>query len=393
MLEFIAPASPDPLWAIAAEFAADTRDTKVDLVVGVYRDQHGKTPTMAAVKMAEARLANEAASKAYKGLSGNQAFNAVRAELLFASVAVRNRAATIQTVGGTGALRLLSDFIALARPDATVWISDPGYVNHEPIARAAGLRVCHYPYLGSDGKVNEQAMLDALGQARRNDVVLLHGCCHNPTGADMSPDTWAAITRLAQHNGFIPLVDIAYLGLGDGLEADLAGLRTMADQLDELLVVASCSKNLGLYSERTGCAMVLGRTTSDSMAAAGVLENLARTNYSMPPDHGAAVAAAILDDAVLRSVWIGELGQMRERISRNRDALVDAIMQRGADAHWEALRTHRGMFSMLPLRQEQMVRLRQTYGVYGTNSGRINIAGLKESDVGYVADSILSVLR
>lgn len=392
MLDRLASPARDPLWAIASEFGADTRAHKIDLVVGVYRDEHGRTPVMQAVSAAESRLAAQAPSKSYKGLAGHREFNRLMTALLLEPTPAHPRAATLQTVGGTGALRLLADLVAWARPGATLWIGTPGYVNHEPIARAAGLEVRHYPYLGPDGRVDEPAMLRALARARTDDVVVLHGCCHNPSGVDLAPSAWQALSRLVSERGLIPLVDMAYLGLGDGVEGDLAGLHLMASQVEQMFVAASCSKNMGLYSERTGCAVVLGRTAAAAASAMAAMEHLARANYSMPPDHGAAVAALVLGDPALHSVWRAELAAMRERIVANREALAAAFAARCDDSRLLALREHRGMFSTLPLQPAQMARLRLEHAVYGTDSGRINIAGLRAGEAARVAEAVLAVV-
>lgn len=392
MLASLATVAPDPLWGLTAAFRADPRPDKVDLVVGVYRDDAGQTPVMSAVKTAEERLAAAGASKAYRGLAGNTEFNAALATLLLGNDAGRLvRQHTMQTVGGTGALRLLADFIAVASPGARVWVSDPGYVNHVPIMRAAGLAVDRYRWRADGGVLDADAMFADLWAARAGDVVLLHGCCHNPTGIDMDIEVWQSVAERCAKQGLIALVDMAYLGLADGLEQDAAGLRLMADALDTVLVAASCSKSMGLYCERTGAAMVIGKNRAALQPVGGVLERITRSNYSMPPDHGAAIVAAILGDAALTACWRDELEHMRQRIVGNRRRLDDALASLGASVALQNLSRHKGMFSMLPLDANAMERLRTDHAIYGTQGGRINIAGLAPAQIDRVAGALVAV--
>lgn len=392
MLATLATVAPDPLWGLTAAFRADPRPDKVDLVVGVYRDDSGQTPVMAAVKAAEERLAAAGASKAYRGLAGNADFNVGLATLLLGNDVGRlSRQHTMQTVGGTGALRLLADFIAVASPGARVWVSDPGYVNHVPIMRAAGLAVDRYRWRAEGGVLDADAMFADLWAARAGDVVLLHGCCHNPTGIDMSMEVWQTVAERCAKQGLIPLVDMAYLGLADGLEQDAAGLRLLVDALDTVLVAASCSKSMGLYCERTGAAMVIGKSRAALQPVGGVLERITRSNYSMPPDHGAAIVAAILGDAALTASWRNELEHMRQRIVGNRRRLDGALASLGAPVALQNLSRHKGMFSMLPLDADAMERLRADHAIYGTQGGRINIAGLAPEQIDRVAGALVAV--
>lgn len=392
MLATLATVAPDPLWGLTAAFRADPRPDKVDLVVGVYRDDSGQTPVMAAVKAGEERLAAAGASKAYRGLAGNADFNVGLATLLLGNDVGRlSRQHTMQTVGGTGALRLLADFIAVASPGARVWVSDPGYVNHVPIMRAAGLAVDRYRWRAEGGVLDADAMFADLWAARAGDVVLLHGCCHNPTGIDMSMEVWQTVAERCAKQGLIPLVDMAYLGLADGLEQDAAGLRLLVDALDTVLVAASCSKSMGLYCERTGAAMVIGKSRAALQPVGGVLERITRSNYSMPPDHGAAIVAAILGDAALTASWRNELEHMRQRIVGNRRRLDGALASLGAPVALQNLSRHKGMFSMLPLDADAMERLRADHAIYGTQGGRINIAGLAPEQIDRVAGALVAV--
>lgn len=386
MLAALPIAEPDPLWALISSFREDRRTDKIDLVVGVYRDASGQTPVMRAVQEAEARLASAAASKSYRALSGNQAFNDGISRLLLGDGAeALDRQCTIQTVGGTGALRVLADFIALVSPDATVWNTNPGYVNHRPIMLAAGLGVKPFRWQDAEVGLDIAAAIADLAEARRGDVVILHGCCHNPTGIDPSPEQWRQLAALCKAKGLIPLIDMAYQGFGEGIEADAAGLRHFAGEVDTMLVAASCSKNMGLYCERTGAAMVVAPDRRPLANIRATLERITRANYSMPPEHGAAVAAALFENP---GPWLAELDGCRRRVAEIRNALADALEANGANASFQALRRQKGMFSLLPLDQRQMQQLRTEFGVYGTVNGRINIAGLLPDQIARLAEAL-----
>lgn len=390
MLTHLAAAPPDPLWAITAAFEADSRPDKMDLGLGIYRDDSGRTPVLESVLAAERQLAASASSKAYRPLAGNAAFNAGMTRLLLGDDTSRNdRTVTMQTVGGTGALRMLAELIATAHPNATVWLSDPGYLNHRPLMGAAGLKLATYPWRSARGTADVDPMLDRLQAARAGDVVLVQGCCHNPTGLDLPPEGWAALAALCGERGLVPLVDLAYHGLGDGLDADAAGLRCLVDRLDTVLIAASCSKNMSLYCERVGAALAVVPTPAAATSVRSVMENIARRTYSMPPDHGAAIAAAIL---AAPAEWHAELEAMRQRIRAVRAALVDALRLTGAPGTLLDMAHHRGMFSVLPFTPPQMTALRDRYGLYGMPGGRINIAGIPVSRVGQVADAITATV-
>lgn len=386
MLELLPTPPADPLWDLAAEFGADPRPERLDLVLGVYRDPTGVTPVMRAVRDAEIRLAERSASKEYRGLSGNTAFNRAMLSLVLGGDVPAGRATAVQTVAGTGALRLLADLVRQTRPGATVWISDPAYVNHRPIMEAAGLAVRTYRW------TDPQGLLEDLRGAGRDDVVLLQGCCHNPTGVDPTREVWEALARAAARTGWVPFLDLAYHGLGDGLDEDLWAARMLADRLPEVLAAVSCSKNFGLYADRTGCAIVLGSSARALRHVETALQNAARTLYSMPPEHGAAVVATILRDAELRGVWRAELDAMRSRIAGGRAALVARLEELGCGGWAEPLARQKGMFAGLPLSPEQMAALRRDHGVYGTAAGRVNIAGLPSDRVDQLAGAIAAVL-
>ncbi|MCT4353097.1 aromatic amino acid transaminase [Streptomyces sp. Je 1-79] len=385
MLELLAAPPVDPLWDLSAEFAADPRPERLDLVLGVYRDHTGVTPVMAAVKEAEIRLAGRSDSKEYRGLSGHTTFNRAMLSMVLGTEARTARATAVQTVAGTGALRLVADLVRQTRPGTTVWISDPAYVNHRPILEGAGLTVRTYAC--------GDRMVDDLRAAGRGDVVLLQGCCHNPTGVDPDAETWEALAGLAAEHGWVPFVDLAYHGLGDGLDADLWATRMLADRLPEVLIAVSCSKNFGLYSDRTGCAIVLGPSRQTLRHVETALQNAARVMYSMPPDHGAAVVATVLEDQRLRAVWREELDAMRGRITANRADLAAHLDALGCPEAAASLRSQKGMFSMLPLTSDQMRRMRRQSAIYGTNAGRINIAGVCAHRIPFLAQGIATALE
>jgi aspartate aminotransferase len=286
---------------------------------------------------------------------------------------------------------MLAELIRTARPDATVWLSNPSYINHRPVMEAAGLSVAEYPYFDPKSKqVNEAAMLDQIATLGKQDVLLLHGCCHNPTGADISLATWQRIAELAEQKGFLPFIDIAYQGFGDGLMEDAAGLRLLADRLPELLIATSCSKNFGLYRERTGAAIIVGKNLEDSLKAKGRILEVARGSYSMPPDHGAALVAAILGRDDLKTMWIDELTLMNKRINRLRSALVSHFREASGSNRFDYFGQHRGMFSVTGLNSDQIDTLRIDHGIYMIGGGRVNVAGLKESDIPRLVDCFLA---
>lgn len=383
----------DPILSLMAECQADQRTQKVDLGLGVYRDASGQTPVMTAVKKAEARLLDQQASKSYVGPAGSEAFNSAMIELILGDNASKSRAVGVQTPGASGALKLLADVIKQSNPGATVWLTDLSYANHATIMQAAGLAIRYFPYFDQESKlVNEVPMLEALSQAGPNDVVLLHGCCHNPTGADLSLVQWQAITELALKQGFLPFIDIAYQGFGDGMDADVEGFRYLAERVESYVVASSCSKNFGLYRERTGIAMVAGSSLQQSQIIKARLMERARTTYTMPPDHGGAIVEMILNDAVLKQEWLHEVEQMRTRVHSLRQQLAHAFAVRShSSAHYDFITQHKGMFSVLGIHPQQVERLAKEFGIYLVGSGRINVAGMKESQIAYIADSLLAV--
>ncbi len=383
----------DPIISLSAAFRNDPRSEKVDLGIGVYKNSLGETPIMRSIQQAQELVMQSQKSKSYVGLAGCEEFNQCMVDLVLGDSPVQERVSVIQTPGASGALRMLADLIRFAQPETTVWLTDPSYVNHKPIMEAAGLKVKFYSYFSPKTKmVNADRMLADLAYAGPKDVVVLHGCCHNPTGADIDFSAWQAITELAQKNGFTPFVDIAYQGFGDGLQQDAQGLRHMAERVEEMLVTTSCSKNFGLYRERTGAAIVLGKNATDAANAKGKLLGLARTTYTMPPDHGAALVRTVLQNEQLTAIWKSELSEMQQRLLTLRQSLCNQLRNQYNTSQFDFIESHKGMFTMLGLTSDQMVRLREEFGIYGVADSRINIAGLTEKDIPYVADAIIKVL-
>lgn len=382
----------DPILSLTVAFRNDPRDQKVDLGIGVYKNNKGETPIMRAVAEAQKIVTNSQTTKSYVGLAGCEEFNHSMVQLLLSGTSVLDRVSAIQTPGASGALRMLGDLMKVAQPETTVWISNPSYVNHKPVMEAAGLKVRYYRYFSPATKqVDVAQMLDDLATAGPKDVVLLHGCCHNPTGADIDFAAWQAITELALKNGFIPFVDIAYQGFGDGLAEDAKGLQFMAERVEEMLITTSCSKNFGLYRERTGAAIVIGKNAQESANAKGKLLTLARSTYTMPPDHGAALVKTILQNAELTTTWKQELCEMQQRLLNLRQTLCNELRNQHNTSQFDFIESHKGMFTVLGFTPEQMGTLRDEYGIYGVGDGRINIAGLTEEHIPYVANAIVKV--
>ncbi|EKF9176250.1 aspartate/tyrosine/aromatic aminotransferase [Vibrio cholerae] len=382
----------DPILSLSVAFRNDPRPQKVDLGIGVYKNSLGETPIMRAVALAQDKVVASQKTKSYVGLAGCEEFNQSMMQLVLGSTLDTERTIAIQTPGASGALRMLGDLMRVAQPDTTVWITDPSYVNHKPVMEAAGLKVRYYRYFSRETKmVDTEQMLADLEQAGTKDVVLLHGCCHNPTGADIDFSAWQAITELAQKNGFIPFVDIAYQGFGDGLEQDAQGLRYMAERMEEMLITTSCSKNFGLYRERTGAAIVIGKNQQEVTNARGKMLTLARSTYTMPPDHGAALVKTVLRDEQLTAIWKQELSEMQQRLLTLRKNLCNELRNQHNTRQLDFIESHRGMFTVLGFSAEQMGRLREEFAIYGVADGRINIAGLTEKDIPYVANAIIHV--
>jgi aspartate/tyrosine/aromatic aminotransferase len=393
MLANLAAPPTDPILGMAKLFASDSDPGKIDLGIGVYHDAAGGAPVLQTVKQAEFWLAETQTSKRYLSSAGNPDFNRlIRGLIMREGHELYERSRTIQTPGGTGALRLAGDFIAKLSPEARVYIPAQTWANHHAIFPAARLDVQKYPYYNAEtGKVLFDEMVAALQALRPGDAVVLHGCCQNPTGADLSPSQWISIAKLLNAKGAVPLIDLAYLGFANGLEEDAEGVRLLGSLVPEMLVASSCSKNFALYRERVGALTLIAATPSDAEAAAAHAIPLARTNWSMPPDHGAAVVAHILGTPELRIQWEAEVAVMRDRINGIRRALADRLTLR-ANQDFSFLAEQRGMFTQLSIGPDAVSRLRTQHHVHITGSGRLNVAGLTAGNVITVADAIALVL-
>ncbi|RWG71982.1 amino acid aminotransferase [Mesorhizobium sp.] len=393
MFETLQPAPADKILALIGLYHADTRPGKVDLGVGVYKDRNGRTPVMRAVREAEKRLLAGQDTKPYLGLAGDIGFNAAMIRLAFGDNADHSRIRAAQAPGGSGALRLVAELLQRTRPGATVWLSDPTWPNHLPVMRAAGLQVRDYPYFDAvSGAVRFDDMLAALKTATSGDVVLLHGCCHNPTGANLDAAQWAKVADVLLERGLLPFVDIAYQGFGEGLDADAAGLRLLAGKVPEMVVASSCSKNFAVYRDRVGSAMIMAKDGAQADVAMSQMLAAARALYSMPPDHGAAAVRMVLEDADLKKVWETELEEMRLRMLRLRVAFAEALRRQSNSDRFDFVASHRGMFSRLGLTEAQVERLRTEHAVYMVGDSRINVAGLPEDGMDELAKAIVSVL-
>lgn len=386
---------PDPILGLSVKFNADPNPHKIDLGAGIYKDEKGHTPVLASVKAAEALRTQKESSKAYLGSAGSALFNErITALNLGDHKAVSaNRVRTISTPGGTGALRVAGEFINTCRPGATIWVSDPTWANHEGVFTAAGLTVKTYPYYDHDSKgLDFPGMISALKQVSEGDAVLLHACCHNPSGMDLNREQWREIADVARHIGFIPVIDMAYQGFGHSLDEDAYGLRLMADTVEEMILCSSCSKNFGLYRDRIGACSIIGKNESSADIINSVLLRVVRVNYSMPPAHGAAVVETILGSEELTAQWHGELKAMRDRINGMRRLLVDALAASGVTRDFSFITRQNGMFSFLGIDKEQVQRLQDDFSIYIVGSGRISIAAISPDNVEYLAESIAAVL-
>ena len=381
------PVESDSLLKLIALANADPRPDKIDVGVGVFRDAVGNTPILKVMKEAEQRLVDTQESKSYLGSAGDKRFAELLRPILLGEHAEDERIAGLQTPGGCGALRLGFELIATANPGARVLVGTPTWPNHPPIIDAVRLEQLDYPYYETgQGAIRFKDMLEALARGEPGDVALLHGCCHNPTGADLNPVQWAEVTDVCRERGLIPLVDIAYQGFGQGLDEDAAGLRGILSQCDEVIVAQSCDKNFSVYRDRVGCLFVKTGSASGSATAMGHVFQRAREMWSMPPDHGAAAARIILDDPELRARWLVELKGMRDRINAVRQRIATG------DPRLAFIGKQFGMFSMLPLSVEQVLKLREDHGIYMADSGRFNVVGLGDHEIDRFIAAVVEAL-
>ena len=394
MFETLSKAPGDKILALMGEYAADPRPTKIDLGVGVYKDEQGTTPIMTSVKKAEQKILSQGKTKTYLGIAGNKGYGAAVLDLALADSVDRSRVRIAQAPGGTGSLWVLMQLVNRAKPGATVWVSDPTWPNHNPIAENSGLVVKTYPYFDPDTRgVKFEQMLATLDGLGKDDVVLLHGCCHNPTGANLTPAQWDKVAASLARTGALPFIDLAYLGFGDGLLEDAYGTRKVIASVPEALIAFSGSKNFGLYRERVGAAILIARDAAQADVAQSQLLNIIRGAYSQPPDHGAEIIRTILEDAELRAEWETELNQMRARMIRLREKLSEAIRQRSNSKDFDFIAAHRGMFSLLGLENSVVEHLKAANGIYMIGDSRINVAGIPEDRVGELADALLNAIK
>ena len=396
MFEKITAAPADPILGLTDIFRADARPNKINLGIGVYKDETGKTPVLTSVKKAEQYLLENETTKNYLGIEGIPAFASCTQELLFGKespIVTARRARTAQTPGGTGGLRVAADFIANQTSAKRIWISNPSWPNHKNVFSAVGLEVLEYAYYDAANHAFDfDGLLNSLKQAQAGDVVLFHGCCHNPTGIDPTAEQWAQLAELSVANGWLPLFDFAYQGFANGLEEDAQGLRIFAAKHQELIVASSYSKNFGLYNERVGACTIVAADAETADRAFSQVKAAIRANYSNPPSHGAAVVATILGNDALRAMWEQELTDMRQRIHRMRQLFVNTLQEKGAQQDFSFIIQQNGMFSFSGLTKEQVLRLREEFGVYAVNSGRVNVAGMTPDNMAPLCEAIVAVL-
>jgi len=390
MLEALTAQPQDKILQLIALYRDDQRADKIDLGVGVYKDATGLTPVMRAVKAAEQQLWQVEQTKTYTTLAGDPAFGTAMTTMILGD-GYADRAAAIATPGGTGAIRQALELVKLAAPHATVWLSNPTWPNHPSIIKYLGMKSAEYRYF--DAKtcgIDFTGLLEDLAQVQPGDVVLLHGCCHNPTGANLNAAEWAQVADVLEARGAIPFIDLAYQGFGDGLEEDAAATRMIAARFPQVLIAASCSKNFGIYRERTGILIALGDPARRAVTQ-GNLNFLNRQNYSFPPDHGARLVTMILADPDLTADWKAELEEVRLNMLTLRQSLADALRRATNSDRYDFIAHHRGMFSRLGLTEAQVMALRANHGIYMVNDSRINIAGLNTRTVPILAAAIATV--
>ncbi|MBW7883047.1 MAG: aspartate/tyrosine/aromatic aminotransferase [Caldilineaceae bacterium] len=396
MFDHIVAAPPDPILGLTEAFKKDPNTRKINLGVGVYKDAQGRTPVLHAVKAAEERLLREENTKNYLPIDGNPDFDAATQRLLFgpdSAIVTEGRAVTVQAPGGTGALRVAADFIASTIGPKTVWLSEPTWPNHPSVFGAAGLPTASYPYFDKESQgVNFDGMVETLRSVPEGDVVVLHGCCHNPTGVDLHPAQWEALAEMLVERNLLPVLDFAYQGFANGLDEDTTGLQVLSRICPELLIASSYSKNFGLYNERVGALTLVAGQREAATTTLSQIKRVVRANYSNPPAHGAAVVATVLNDSALRAQWEEEVTAMRTRINSMRHLFVETLQEKGVERDFSYILHQRGMFSFSGLNIDQVKALRERYAIYIVNSGRINVAGMTETNMDYLCSAIADVL-
>ncbi len=396
MFDKVLAAPADPILGLTEEFKKDTRAEKINLGVGIYKNEEGQTPVLNTVKKAEAVLLENEKTKSYLTIEGTAEYGLAVQKLLFgadAEIVNQKRAKTAQAPGGTGALRVAGEFIKRQLGDVKIWISNPTWANHNGVFSAAGIETAQYSYYNAETKDKDFAgMVADLEKASAGDIVLLHGCCHNPTGIDPTSDEWETLAKLVAEKGLLPLFDFAYQGFAKGVEEDAQGLRTFAKYNKEILVASSFSKNFGLYNERVGAFTLVAENEKVATTAFSQVKSIIRSIYSNPPAHGSAVVTQILGDAALRAEWEAEVAEMRDRIQQMRELFVATLKAEGVDADFSFIERQNGMFSFSGLSKEQVNRLKEEFGIYIVGSGRISVAGMTKSNMGPLCKGIAAVL-
>ncbi|KZN14446.1 amino acid aminotransferase [Marinomonas sp. TW1] len=397
MFEHIQAAPADPILGLNDAYKKDPNPNKINLGVGVYKDEQGHTPILKAVKQAEERLLFQEKSKTYLSIEGRPNYRSAVQTLLFGEghpIISKQLAQTAHTPGGTGALRVAAEFIKKHLPEATIWVSNPTWANHQSVFQSVGLEVGSYSYYNADSKTLDfEAMLASLSQIPEGDVVLFHGCCHNPTGIDPTPEQWYQLAKLCSKQGFLALFDFAYQGFGQSLNDDAQGLRTFLDHVPEMMIASSFSKNFGLYNERVGALTIVCETSEQAESAFTQIKRCIRTNYSNPPSHGSAVVAEILNDAELYALWESELDTMRTRIHEMRSLFVNTLRAKGVEQDFSFISQQQGMFSFSGLTPDQVNQLRNEFGIYIVGSGRINVAGMTHDNMAPLCEAIAQVIK
>lgn len=397
MFEHIQAAPPDPILGLSESFKADPNPKKINLSVGVYQDNSGKTPILESVRKAGQLVLERQKSMSYLPIPGSPAYAAAVQQLMFGKeheVVKSGRAATSHTPGGTGALRVAADFIHQHLPKATVWLTQPTWPNHPQIFAAAGVPTKNYPYF--DAKANSLAFDEALAAIEKipaGDVIMLHGCCHNPTGIDPTPAQWSKLADVIYGRGVLPFLDFAYQGFAEGIDQDAAGLRALCRPGAELIVCSSFSKNFGLYCERVGALTIVAKDTAAIDKVQSQVKVVIRSNYSNPPAHGAELVTTVLSDEGLRATWEKEVNAMRDRINGTRELFVKTLKAKGVPGDYSFITRQRGMFSFSGLTPPQVEQLKQKYAIYIVSSGRINVAGITDQNVGPLCDAIADVVK
>lgn len=390
MFENLQNRPADGILALMQMYKDDPRQTKIDLGVGVYKDATGLTPIMGAIKLAEKQLWEQQDTKVYTGLAGDPAFSDAMIDLVLAESVARESVASVATPGGTGAVRQAFELIQLARPDARVFVSDPTWPNHISILNYLGIEIVRYRYFDEESRgVDFDGMIEDIQTAKPGDVILLHGCCHNPTGANLNMTEWHAVVDVLNDTGAVPMIDIAYQGFGDGLQEDAAATRLVASSVPECLIAASCSKNFGIYRERTGLLMALSQNTEARKLHQDTLAFLNRQNFSFPPDHGARLVTMILNDDALRANWMAELEEVRNSMLGLRSQLASELQRLSGSDRFGFIAQHRGMFSRLGTTPDKVEQMREKNGIYMVSDSRMNIAGLNAQTVPILAKAII----